>query len=139
MSRNWIAIQKVDCEHCLPVYSLHGASTREWDHDGDLTLRGLFHSTGDLVLPQRPPPPLVGDGDRVVEGVPDTFQPNSELHNLPLHRHAIVEPNILLKDTAVAAMLVEANSEVPVWGNIFNDHVPARGKAWCFSSLLQSL
>ena len=51
---NYLSIRKAEAAEVLPVTSLHTGTTVEWDHESDLTLPGLWHSTtGHILIPDR--------------------------------------------------------------------------------------
>ena len=60
-----------------------GSNPWEWDHDSDLTVPGLWHSQGDMVLPETTPNLLVGNADKVVLGVTQGPGSNRPLVYLP--------------------------------------------------------
>lgn len=57
-------------------------------YDTDLTLPGLLHGTGDILIPQHYPHVLVGSSEPVVCGAPMDFEPNQKLEELHIHNHA---------------------------------------------------
>ena len=53
---------------------------------------------------------------------------NAELERLTTVGHVILPPGAILGEEQVAALLQEATSGAPKWGNIFNDRPPSAPK-----------
>lgn len=103
------------------MHSLHSKSLFEWDHESDLTMPAMYHTSAkEILIPLRVAYPCIGPTTPVVMGPPENWQPCTRLELLPETQHCVLGPGEWFQKADVEELLGEALGSTPKYHPIFN-------------------